>query len=140
MGTSLNTYSPTIPETDSIVAPYGADINSDIAGVVRYTIFTNDSSQLNTVSSFIRSETNSFFSGTRMMIAEWHCVAEFGGTPVSLFLYHLDQYAPQFCSQTIYSLPFSVALYVPGTQILSAQACCIATVYNFVDCGCMCAH
>ena len=51
---------------------------------VKYTNFTtSDSSQMNTVSSFIRSETGNSFSGTRMMVAEWNGVPKFGGSIVS---------------------------------------------------------
>ena len=87
MGTSVSTTSPRIPETDSIVAPYGADINPNVAGTVRYTGFITDYSQINTVSSFIRSQTTHDFYGTRMMIAEWNSVAEYSGSTVSIYTY-----------------------------------------------------
>ena len=93
MGTSVGTFSPEIPGTNNIVSPYGADINPDVAGTVRYTNFIYDSSQLSTVSTLIRSQNNNYFSGTKMMIAEWNSVAEFSGNWVSLCL-HL--YASHF--------------------------------------------
>ena len=82
MGTSL-AYSPSIPGTSSIVAPYSADIDPSTGGSVRYTDFM-DISQLYTVSYFIRSQSNADFYGTRMMIAEWDSVPEFSGSDVSV--------------------------------------------------------
>ena len=72
----------------SVVAPYGADINTQIAGSVRYTTFdtySSGDSSITGVSSFIRDETGDDFYGTRMMVAEWNGVSRFNGVSVSLF-------------------------------------------------------
>ena len=86
MGTPVITTLLSIPGIDNIVAPYGADINPNSAGTVRYTTFITDYSQINTVSSFIRSQITHYFHGTRMMIAEWNGVPRFGRITVSLYL------------------------------------------------------
>ena len=75
---------PRIPGTDNIVAPYGYDINPRVAGTVKYTNFIHDARQLNAVSSFIRSHGQSSFTGTRMMVAEWNGVSQYGGRSVSV--------------------------------------------------------
>ena len=68
----------------SVVAPFGADIDTTSRGSVKYTEFTtSDSFQMNTVSSFIQSETGHSFYGTRMMVAEWNGVPEYQGSVVS---------------------------------------------------------
>ena len=68
-----------------MVVPYGADLDPSEAGTVRYTAFSSDYSQLNAVSSFIRSQSSNYFYGTRMMIAEWNGVPRFSGPSVSLY-------------------------------------------------------
>ena len=77
----------------SVVAPYGANSNTEIAGSVRYTDFdtytyfdtySSSDSSMTTVSRFIRDETGDNFYGSRMMVAEWNGVAEYGGSSVSL--------------------------------------------------------
>ena len=84
-----SSYPLSFPSSCSIVAPYGADINTEIAGSVRYTDFytySSTDSAMTTVSSFIRDETRDSFYGIRMMVAEWNGVAEyngFGGSSVS---------------------------------------------------------
>ena len=84
MGVSVDSISPGIPGTSSIVAPYAADIDPTKAGTVRYTQFTTDDySQMSTVSSFIRAQTDENFYGTTMMVAEWDSVAEYYGFSVS---------------------------------------------------------
>ena len=66
-----------------LVAPFAADIDITSRGSVKYTQFTTSDSQMNTVSSFIRSETGNSFYGTRMMVAEWNGVPEDHGSIVS---------------------------------------------------------
>ena len=84
MGLRVDRRSPDIPGTSSIVAPYAADIDPTKAGTVRYTQFTTDDySQMSTVSSFIQAQTNKYFYGSTMMVAEWKGVAEFDGSSVS---------------------------------------------------------
>ena len=86
MGTEPVDNTPSIPGTDSIVAPYyGADIDTSIEGTVRYTQFTTNNYQSSTVSNFIRAQTGDSFTGNRMMVAEWYNVARYNGAPVSLF-------------------------------------------------------
>ena len=71
----------------SVVAPYGANSNTEIAGSVRYTDFdtySSNDSAMTTVSSFIRNETGDNFYGSKMMVAEWNGVAEYRGYTVSL--------------------------------------------------------
>ena len=58
----------------SVICPYNRYISYN-DGVVKYTQFTSNSSQLSVVSDFIQSETGRNFNGTRMMIAEWDEVA-----------------------------------------------------------------
>ena len=77
----LSTF-PTIPKTNNIVSPYGAHIDTSLAGRVRYMPFTSNNSQLTRVSTFIESQTGFSFSGTTMMVAEWDHVAKYGGPSV----------------------------------------------------------
>ena len=75
------------PTHCSVVAPYAADINTEIAGTVQYTDFytySSTSSAMSTVSRFIRDETGDKFYGSRMMVAEWDGVAEYNGFSVSV--------------------------------------------------------
>ena len=68
----------------SVVVPFAADIDTSLTGSVKYTQFTtSDSSQMSTVSSFIRSETGNSFYGTKMIVAEWNGVPELGESTVS---------------------------------------------------------
>ena len=84
LGTEVTATSPSIPGTNNIVSPYGADIDTGVAGTVRYTGFTtNYYTQRNTVSSFIRTSTGDSFYGTRMMVVEWDGVARYSGSSVS---------------------------------------------------------
>ena len=86
MGEARNTTEPEIPGTSYAVIPYGADIDTTIAGTVKYTEFTStDYTQMNSISSFIQSQTNQSFLGIIMMIAEWNGVAQYSGTPVSIY-------------------------------------------------------
>ena len=67
----------------SVVAPFAADIDTRSRGSVKYTQFTTSDSQMSRVSSFIRSQTGDYFYGTRMMVAEWNGVPEYGESIVS---------------------------------------------------------
>ena len=82
--TSNNGYN--IPSTSNVVVPYGADLDPSEGGTVRYTGFITDYTRLNTASSFIRSQSGSSFSGTRMMIAQWNNVPRFSGSFVSRYI------------------------------------------------------
>ena len=77
---------PWLPGFESIVAPYVADIDSILAGIVKHTQFTlNDYSQMSRVSNFINEQTGNTFQGTRMMVAEWyHVGVREIGRPVNL--------------------------------------------------------
>jgi hypothetical protein len=81
LGSNDDGTSPSIPGSYSVISPYGADINTRIAGTVRYTDgFTTYHPQMFSVSEFIRSETeDSYFTGTRMMVVEWDGVAKLSG-------------------------------------------------------------
>ena len=85
MGTRESLTTPTIPGTSNIVSPYGADIDTNIAGTVEYTTgFSSSHSQMSSVSSFIQTQTGESFSGTRMMVVDWDNVAQDGGNVVSV--------------------------------------------------------
>ena len=89
LGSEVTVTSPDIPGTNNIVSPYGADINTNIAGTVRYTGFNSyHTTQMSSVSSFIRTSTGDSFYGTRMMVAEWDGVAKYLGSSVSLNCKH----------------------------------------------------
>ena len=75
---------PGIPGTENIVSPYGAPINTSVAGSVKYIGFTTSHQDMGTVSAFIWLKTGLSFRGTRMMAVEWSGVAQRGGTPVSV--------------------------------------------------------
>ena len=72
------------PSSYSVIAPFAADITISTTGSVKYTQFTFDQSQLNAINSFIQSETESNFQGTRILVAEWNSVPLSNGLPVSL--------------------------------------------------------
>ena len=114
MGTSPSATSPSIPGTNNIVSPYGRDIDTSIAGTVRYTRFSTTDFQLSTVSEFIEDETRDLFTGTRMMIAEWSGVAEYNGNFVSLTpsLLHFFDLDPLVCTlQLIYEALLHYLIY-----------------------------
>ena len=84
--TPCSSYTLSFPSSCSVVAPYAADINTQIAGSVRYTDFytySSSGSAMSTVSRFIRDETGDYFYGNRMMVAEWNGVAKYNGISVS---------------------------------------------------------
>ncbi|CAI8020988.1 Alpha-tectorin [Geodia barretti] len=85
LGTNDGGTSPSIPGSNSVISPYGADIDTRIAGMVRYTNgFTTSHPQMYSVSEFIRSNTEDYsFTGTRMMVVEWDGVAKLGGSSFS---------------------------------------------------------
>ena len=85
MGTRVFLTTPTIPGDSRIVSPYGANINTNIAGTVRYTTgFSSSHPKMSSVSSFIRTRTGDSFSGTRMMVVEWDGVPLRGRSSVSV--------------------------------------------------------
>ena len=87
MGVLPSTSPPTIPGSTNVVSPYGADIDTGIAGTVRYTGFLTNHPEINNVNYFISTKKTLFFTGTRMMVAEWDGVAKAGGTSVRFCLW-----------------------------------------------------
>ena len=87
LGALPSTSPPTIPGSTNIVSPYGADIDTGIAGTVRYTGFLTNHPEINTISYFISIKKRLYFTGTRMMVAEWDGVAKSGGTSVRFCLW-----------------------------------------------------
>ena len=83
MGTIPSSSPPTIPGSINVVSPYGADIDTGIAGAVRYTRFLTSHPEMRNVSEFISTKMGVSFTGTRMMVAEWDGVAKSGGSSVS---------------------------------------------------------
>ena len=86
MDVDLTNHSPLIPDIHNIVSPYGADIDTRIAGTVRYTNgFIKTSAQMPSIIYFIKSQTNDYsFNGeTRMLAVEWDSVAKLNGDAVS---------------------------------------------------------
>ena len=74
---------PTIPGSRNVVSPYGANIDTGIAGTVRYTQFLTSHPEMRNVSEFISTKMGVSFTGTMMMVAEWDGVAKSGGSLVS---------------------------------------------------------
>ena len=87
MGAEPSVTSPSIPGILKIVSPYGADIDTSIAGTVQYTPFNGEDSDMSTqmrgVSDFIQNLTGSLFHGSKMMVAEWDRVVLYNGNHVS---------------------------------------------------------
>ena len=83
MGLTPTANAQSVAGANSIIAPYGADIDTQVAGSVKYTRFYSDYSDLDDVSDFIEDEMNVDFNGEKMMVAEWNNVAEYNGDPVS---------------------------------------------------------
>ena len=73
MGAQVNLATPTIPGTNSIVSPYGADIDTSVTGTVRYTTeFITYYPYISSISYLIYTITGDYyFYGTRMMVVEW---------------------------------------------------------------------
>ena len=72
------------PSSYSVVAPFAGNIDISSGGSVKYTQYTSsDYHQMRSVSRFIRSETISIFYGTRMIVAEWSSVPQYGKSNVS---------------------------------------------------------
>ena len=91
MGTPpIITKAPSLPGSENILSPYGAGINTSIAGTVKYMQFSTSHQDIGPVSSFVQLLTGlSSFRGTRMMAVEWSGVAQRGGSSVSVQLFIL---------------------------------------------------
>ena len=118
MGAEPSVTSPSIPGILKIVSPYGADIDTSIAGTVQYTPFNGEDSDMSTqmrgVSNFIQNLTGSSFHGSRMMVAEWNRVALYNGNhvsfnPLSTIIQGLVPhfYVDIMCSNNYMSIMFS---------------------------------
>ena len=68
----------------SVVAPFAASISTTYTGSVRYNTFTTGDTNINTVSSYIRSQLGGSFSGSWMIIADWYNVPQNGSFTVSV--------------------------------------------------------
>ena len=100
MGWILFDDSPTIEDTVYIVAPYAADIDTEVAGTVYYTDHPITTEyRLDLVSRFVKSQTNESFSGTKMVIAHWQDVSLNLRHGVTAFRkVHWMQYCASVCS------------------------------------------
>ena len=87
MGETPSRSPPTIPGSSNLVSPYGADIDTQTAGMVRYTQFLTSHPEMSNVSDIISTNMGVSFTGTRMMVAEWNGVAKSGGSSVSFVLF-----------------------------------------------------
>ena len=84
MGLRILEESPTIEDTANIVAPYAADIDTEVSGTVYYTDHPIRSGfQLDHVSRFVESQKNESFSGTKMVVVHWQNVSLHLGDLVS---------------------------------------------------------
>ena len=72
------------PSSYSVVAPFAGNIDTSSGGSVKYRQYTSsDYYQMRTVSRFIEYETVNIFSGTKMIVAEWSSVSQYGKSNVS---------------------------------------------------------
>ena len=83
MGLTPTANAQNVEGSYSIVAPYGADIDTSIRGTVAYTKFRSPVTELGTVSEFIETQLGVEFRGTTMMVVKWDDVAQYGGSEVS---------------------------------------------------------
>ena len=75
------------------MAPFWADINiATSVGEIYYQVYTSGSEfdGLDNVSSFISAEMEVSFSGSWMLVAEWHEVIEFGQSTATTAVSQLD--------------------------------------------------
>ena len=79
----LKTFS--ISSSYSVVAPFAASISTAYTGSVRYNTFTTGDTNINTVTSHIRSELGGSFRGTWMIVADWYNVPQSSGSTVSFY-------------------------------------------------------
>ena len=86
---SSTLYTFSTSHSYSVVAPFAASISTASTGSVRYNTFTTGDTNINTVSSHIRSELGGSFSGTWMIVADWYNVPQYGGSTVSVWTHTL---------------------------------------------------
>ena len=75
------------PSSYSVVAPFAGNIDTSSGGSVKYKHYTYPDyyrSQFDRVERFIQSETLRSIDGTRMIVAEWSSVPQYGKPKVSL--------------------------------------------------------
>ena len=75
-----------LPNSDSIVAPFAANIDTTYTGSVRYTNLTSPNLfELDAINSFINSQAGSYvFSGANMIVVEWDTVPQHFESSVSV--------------------------------------------------------
>ena len=88
-GTRQTVYRPSLFSSTStpnyLVAPFWADINTNIHGSISYEVHTTSAGSsstalLNRVNTFITNQQNIQFSGTWMLMASWNQVSQLGGS------------------------------------------------------------
>ena len=83
MGLTPTANAQNVEGANSVVAPYGADIDTRVGGTVSYTRFHAPLQELRAVSEFIEAQMDVDFLGTKMMVALWDDVAQYHGRAVS---------------------------------------------------------
>ena len=74
MGAQVNITTPTIPGTNSIVSPYGADIDTSVTGTVRYTTEFITYYPGYYYNPYSPRTLDYILNGARIMVVEWDCV------------------------------------------------------------------
>ena len=100
----------------SVVAPFAADTSITYRGSVRYNTFTTGDTNINIVSSHIRSELGGSFSGTWMIVADWYNVPQYGGSSVSVWTHTLR--ASHFICVSAFYFPQTRALPTDSKELL----------------------
>ena len=111
MGSRPSRSLPTIPGSSNVVSPYGADIVTRV-GTIRYTGFLTSHPEMRNVSDFINTKIGGYFTGTRMMVAEWDRVAKYGSKSVSLFFYLCETKLALISCVPVFFSSISYILYV----------------------------
>ena len=83
MGLTPTANAQNVEGANSVVAPYGADVDTREGGTVSYTRFHAPVPELKVVSEFIQDQMDVEFQGTKMMIGLWDNVPQFKGKAVS---------------------------------------------------------
>lgn len=73
-----------------VVAPFWTDIDIRMSGYIAYATFTTGSAAVSQLSSFIRDQEHSLFSGTWMILAEWNGVPHYSGSSSIVCPYIVD--------------------------------------------------
>ena len=100
-GTRQTVYSPSLFSPTStpnyLVAPFWADINTNIHGSISYEVHntsagSSSTALLNRVSTFISNQQSTQFSGTWMLVASWNQVSQISGSSSVVSLLHGHMY------------------------------------------------